>query len=57
MMKIINKLFGEKVMLEQWPARDSLDFDSVHGDETCQECGVECSDEYCKHCAPHMERA
>ena len=44
-------------MLEQWPERDSLDFDSIHGDETCQECGVECSDEYCKHCAPHMERA
>lgn len=53
--KVINNIFGEDLMSEQWPDRDSIEFSSLHGDETCHECGIECDDEYCKSCAPHMK--
>ena len=55
MRKIINKLFEENTVKEEWGPRDSLVFDSIYGDETCNECGAEASGEYCKHCTPHME--
>jgi len=41
--------------MSDWPERDSIEFVSVYGDETCKECGAECCDEYCNLCAPHVE--
>ena len=56
MMKaMINKLLGEDTMVEQWPNRDSIEFTSLHGDETCNECGVSTDSEYCQLCEAHME--
>ena len=42
-------------MGEQWPDRDAVEFISVYGDETCNECGAASDSEYCHQCAPHME--
>ena len=55
MKTIINKLLGENTMTEQWSDRDSIEFNSLHGDETCNECGTSTDSEYCQFCAPHME--
>ena len=55
MKKVINKLFGENTMAEQWGDRDSIEFDSLYEDMTCKECGTETDGEYCQLCVPHME--
>lgn len=40
---------------QDWPDSESIEFGSLHGDETCKECGASCDSEYCHLCAPHME--
>ena len=52
--KLLNNL-GISAMKEHWPERDSIEFISVYGDETCNECGADTDSEYCQLCTSHMD--
>ncbi len=55
MKQMINKLLGENTIEEEWGNRDSIEFNSVHDDTTCKECGIGTDNEYCQLCTPYME--